>query len=142
MKLMAHLLLCLQVLALFCQNPDEFLRRYITVDERRWNRPARWYTDYLKKGQTITRAYNASLLRRWSEKIKKKRPHLKKILLHQDNARVHTCVVSMDKIMELNFELLQYPPYQPDLALSDFFLIPILKKWLGGQRFTSNKVIA
>ena len=33
------------------------------------------------------------------------------ILFHQDNARVHTCTVSIAEIMELKFELLQHPPY-------------------------------
>ena len=77
-------------------------------------------TDYSEKGQTITGAYYASSLHRLSEEIKKKRPHLKKkkILFHQDNARVHICAVSMAKIMELKFELLENPP---DLAPSDFF---------------------
>ena len=42
---------------------------------------------------------------------------MKKILFHQDNARMHICAISMDKIMELKFELLQHPP---DLAPSDF----------------------
>ena len=68
------------------------------------------YTDYLEKCQTITGAYYASLLHRLSEEIKKKRPHLKKILFHQDNTRVHTCAVSMAQIMELKFELLQHSP--------------------------------
>ena len=90
------------------------------------------YTDYLKKGQSITGAYYVLLLHRLSEKVKKRRPHLKKILFHQDNAHVHTCAVSMDKIMKLKFELLQHPPYPPDLAPSDFFLFPNLKKRLDG----------
>lgn len=98
------------------------------------------YIDYLAKGKTITGEYYSSLLSRLSYEIKAKRPHLKKkkILLHQDNARVHTCTVSMAKIMELKFELLPHPPYSPDLAPSDFFLFPNLKKWLGGQRFMSD----
>ena len=74
------------------------------------------YTDYLEKGQTITGAYYASLLRRSSEEIKKKRPHLKKILFHQNNARVHTCAVSMAKSIEFKFELLQHPLFSPDLT--------------------------
>ena len=45
----------------------------------------------------------------------------------------------MAKIMELKFKLLQHPPY---LAPSDFFCYQTWKKWLGGQRFTSNEVIA
>ena len=105
------------ILALFYRNPDEFLRRYITVDET-WihdytpetkEQSKQWvfegervpkkaktlkssvkvmatvfwdarriiYTDYLKKGQTITGAYYASLLHRLSQEIKEKRTHLK-----------------------------------------------------------------
>ena len=52
-----------------------------------WNARGIIYTDYLEKGQTITGAYNASLLDRLSEEIKTKRSHLKKILFHQNNAR-------------------------------------------------------
>ena len=87
-------------------------------------------TDYLEKGQTITETYYAPLLHRLSEEIKKKRSHLKKIriLFHHDNARVYACTVSMAKMMELKFELSQHPP---DLASSDFFIFPYLKKWLG-----------
>ena len=72
------------------------------------------YTDY----------FYMSLLQGLSEEIKKKRPYLKKkkILFHQENARVHTCALSMAKIMELKFKLLQHPP---DLALSDFFYFQI-----------------
>ena len=75
-----------------------------------WDARGIIYTDYLEKGQTITGAYYASLLHRLSDEIKKKSPYLKKkkILFHQDNARVHTCAVSMTKVMELKFELLQH----------------------------------
>ena len=62
----------------------------------------------------------------------------KKVLFHQDNARVHTCAVAMAKIHELGYKLLPHPPYSPDLAPSDYFLFPNLKKWLGGKRFDSN----
>ena len=49
----------------------------------------------------------------------------------------------MAKIHELHFELVDHPPYSPDLAPSDFFLFPKLKVSLGGQRFSSNdEVIA
>ena len=86
-----------------------------------WDARGIIYTDCLEKGQAIRGAYYASLLHRTSEEIKKKRSHLKKILFHQDNARVHTGAISMAKIMELKFELLQHLPYSLDLAPSDFF---------------------
>jgi histone-lysine N-methyltransferase SETMAR len=96
--------------------------------------------DYLEKGKTITGKYYAALLDQLDNKIKEKRPHLqrKKILLLQDNAPVHTSAITMAKILELRYELLPHPPYSPDLAPSDFFLFPNLKKWLAGKRFSSN----
>ncbi|EFN63457.1 Histone-lysine N-methyltransferase SETMAR, partial [Camponotus floridanus] len=50
----------------------------------------------------------------------------------------HTCMVAMSKLNELKFELLPHPPYSPDLAPSDFFLFPNLKKYLGGKKYKSN----
>ena len=61
------------------------------------------------------------------------------MLFHHDNARVHTCAVAMAKLHELKFELLSHLPYSPDLAPSDFFLFPNMKKWLAEKRFESNE---
>lgn len=97
--------------------------------------------DYLQKGKTITGAYYISLLDKLKAKIAEERPHLqkKKCLFHQDNAPPQTSAVAMAKIHELRFELLDHPPYSPDLAPNDFFLFPKLKVALGGQRFSSNE---
>jgi hypothetical protein len=45
----------------------------------------------------------------------------------------------MGKLRDLHYELLEQPPYSPDLAPSDFFLFPKLKLFLTGQRFSSNQ---
>lgn len=66
----------------------------------------------------------------------------KKVLFHHDNAPVHTCLIAMAKINEFKFELLPNAPYSSDLAPSDYFLFPNLKKWLGGKRFANNRVEA
>ena len=42
---------------------------------------------------------------------------------------------------ELRYELLPHPPYSPDLAPTDYFLFPNLKKWLGRKRFYANDKI-
>ena len=53
-----------------------------------------------------------------------------------------TCV-ACSKIHELHFELLPHAPYSPDLAPSDFFHFPNMKKWLAGNKFDLNaEVIA
>ena len=64
-----------------------------------------------------------------------------KVLFHRDNARVHTCAVSMAKFHELRYELLPNTPNSPDLAPSNYFLFPNVKKWLGGKRFYSDDEI-
>ncbi|GFX77918.1 histonelysine Nmethyltransferase SETMARlike [Trichonephila clavipes] len=73
--------------------------------------------------------------------LAEKQPHLqkKKNLFHQDNTPYHTSSVTMAKIHELWFELLDHPFYSPDLAPSDFLLFHHLKIALGGQRVSSNE---
>jgi len=48
--------------------------------------------------------------------------------------------LAMGKLRDLHYELLEHPPYSPDLAPSDFCLLPKLKLFLAGQRFSSNQV--
>jgi histone-lysine N-methyltransferase SETMAR len=59
----------------------------------------------------------------------------KKIVFHQDNSPAYKSVVAKGKLRDLHYELLEHPPYSPDMALSDFYLFPRLKIFLAGQRF-------
>jgi histone-lysine N-methyltransferase SETMAR len=36
---------------------------------------------------------------------------------------------------------MEHPPFSPDLALSDYYLFPKLKKHLRGRRFSSNEYL-
>jgi len=45
----------------------------------------------------------------------------------------------MGKLRDLHYELLEHPPYSPDLAPSDFSLFPKLKLFLAGHLFSSNQ---
>ena len=86
--------------------------------------------DFLPKRSTITGVYYANLLDQLRTAIRaKRRGNLSKgVLLQQDNARVHTCKVAMDGVERNGYELIPHPAYSPDLAPSDFFLFPNLKK--------------
>ena len=46
---------------------------------------------------------------------------------------------SMTKFNELKYELLEHPPYSPDLAPSDYYLSTNLKPFPNGKRFSSNE---
>ena len=63
------------------------------------------------------------------------------VLLQQDNARVHTCKVAMDAVERNGYELIPHPAYSSDLAPSDFFLFPNLKKDIRGLHFRSDEEV-
>jgi histone-lysine N-methyltransferase SETMAR len=91
-----------------------------------WDAEGILFIDYLEKGKTITGEYYSSLLTklRLHEKIREKRPGFKKkiIIFHQDNAPAHKSVLALGKLRDLHYELLEHPPYSPNLAPSDFYL--------------------
>ena len=63
------------------------------------------------------------------------------VLFHQDNALCHKLIATMAKRHELHLELLQHPPYSPDLAFSDYWLFVDLKRMLQRKRFGSNEEV-
>ena len=92
---------------------------------------------FLPKRSTITGVYYANLLDQLRTAIREKsRGKLPKgVLLQQVNTRVHTCKVAMDAVEGNKYELIPPPAYSPDLAPSDFFLFPNLKKDIRGLHF-------
>ena len=167
----------IECLVMFHINKIDFLRRFITMEEK-WvhhftvetkEQSKQWiqrgesspkeakqfmasvfwdarriiFIYFFQKGRTINGEYYANLLQRLSDEIKIKGPHLakNKWLFHQVNAPVHTSVIPMAKINELKFRLLSHAPYSPDLAPSNYFPFPNLKKLFGGQKFANNKEV-
>ena len=77
-----------------------------------------------------------------NDSLKQKRPELinrKGIVFHHDNARPHTSLVTRQKLLQLEWDVLPHPPYSPDLAPSDYYLFRSLQKFLDGKTFTSNQ---
>ena len=151
------------------RSKDDFLLRLVTVDET-WvhyyepenkaqssvGRPKKFkmqpsagkvkgviMLDFLPKRSTITGVYYANLLDQLRTAIcEKRRGKLSKgVLLQQDNARVHTCKFAMDAVEQNGYELIPHPAYSPDLAPSDFFLFPDLKKDIRGLHFQSDEEV-
>ena len=84
--------------------------------------------------------YYADLMRQLGEKIKETL-HGKLslgVLFHQDNAPAHKSTVAMAAIQECVSQLVEHPPYSPDLAPSDYYLLPKMKKELSGRHFRTD----
>ena len=56
---------------------------------------------------------------------------MKGVLFHQDNAPAHKSVVAIAVVCDC--ELVDHPPYSPDLAPSDYFLSHNMNKTLGWE---------
>ena len=99
--------------------------------------------DFFLKRSTIIGVYYANLLDQLRTAIIEKcRGKLTKgVLLQQDNPRVHTCKVAMYALERNRYELIPHPSYSPDIAPSDFFLFPNLKKDIWGCHFQSEKEV-
>ena len=53
---------------------------------------------------------------------------MKGLLFHKENATAHKSVVTKADVLDCGFELVDHPPHSPDLAPSDYFLFPNMKK--------------
>ncbi|CAH1978130.1 unnamed protein product [Acanthoscelides obtectus] len=65
----------------------------------------------------------------------------RRIILHQDNASSHTAQKTRQYLTEETVELLDHPPYTPDLSPNDFFTFPKIKNRIRGQRFQLEEAI-
>lgn len=108
-----------------------------------WDAEGILMIDYLQRGHTITGSYYAGLIPKLRESIDRKRPGklAHKILFHQDNAPVHKSCIVMAAIQNAGFEILEHPPYSPDLAPSDYHLFPKLKENLRGKKYGDDNEV-
>ena len=70
------------------------------------------------------------------DEIRKKNKK-RRIILHHDNASSHTASQTIEYLKDKNIELMSHCPYSPDLSPNDFFLFPLVKEKMRGQRFSS-----
>jgi len=91
-------------------------------------------------GQTVNSANYCAMLQNEPKPAicrKRRRVLPKKVLLHHDNAHPHTAAATVETVQQLGFELLQHPPYSPDLAPSNYHIFGPLKEamhtWLREQ---------
>jgi len=63
------------------------------------------------------------------------------VLLLHDNVPVHMSAESQDATQQCGFQQLNHPPYSPDLAPSDYFLLQVMKKFLRGKRFSTDEEV-
>jgi histone-lysine N-methyltransferase SETMAR len=108
-----------------------------------WNFQGTLLAYFQKRGENVNSASYYEVLLKLRDAIHRKRPGqlTRGVLLHHDNARPHTAQATQDRLQELQWELLEHPPYSPDLAPSDFHLFSLPKSHLGGKPFSGDEEV-
>ena len=60
-----------------------------------------------------------------------------KVIFQHDNARPHVAKVVKETSEALKWDVLSHPPYSPDIAPSDYYLLQSMAHGLAEQPFTS-----
>ena len=92
------------------------------------------------KGSSVTgKFYRESVLTRLVFFYQKCRPHtgVRGIKLLHDNAPAQKSATVQEYLKESGLDVLDHPPYSPDLSPCDFWLFPRLKEMLAWHRFES-----
>ena len=98
------------------------------------------YTNFVPRGTTVNANYILEVLGKFMKIFKQKRPITAagEWFFHWDNAPVHTAAVVTDWLAARHIQVLEHPPYSPDLAPADFFLFPRVKRELAGLTLTQQ----
>ena len=95
----------------------------------------------VRKGSSVTgKFYRESVLTQLVDFYQKRRPRtgVRGIKLLHDNAPAHKSTTVQEYLKESGLDVLDHPPYSPDLSPCDFLLFPKLKEMLAGHRFESR----
>jgi histone-lysine N-methyltransferase SETMAR len=108
-----------------------------------WDHQGVLLAHFQKRGEDVNSASYFEVLLKPRDAICRKRPGQlgRGVLLHHDNVRPRTAQATQERIQELQWELVEHPPYSPELAPGVCHLFGPLKNHLGGKRFADDEEV-
>ena len=88
------------------------------------------YMHWVPTRQTVNKEYYVEVLREFRKRFRRMRPVLFKSgqwHFHQDNAPVPNSIIVTDYLTNMGIKTVPQPPYSPDLAPCDVWLLPKLR---------------
>ena len=90
-------------------------------------------------GETVNAQYYAAYLQNnLRRSVRLNRPQLQNVIIMHDDATPHKAICVRDLLRRWRWEVLEHPPYSPDLSPCNYDLIPKLKAPLRGHRFRTR----
>ena len=105
-----------------------------------WDMEGVVHMEFLEQGQTVNSERYISTLRALKLRLRRIRRDKDSILQH-DNARPHTSRQTQNALRQLELTTLPHPAYSPDLAPSDYYLFPQLKKYLKRHHYDNDEEV-
>ncbi|CAH1970352.1 unnamed protein product [Acanthoscelides obtectus] len=122
---------------IYCYEPENKLQSAVWMVASFVSKAGHIATIPLNEQRTVTADwYTTICLPKVITELRQINPE-RRIIPHQDNVSSHTAQKTRQYLTEENLELLDHPPYSPDLSPNDFFTFPKIKNRLRGQRFQS-----
>lgn len=103
-----------------------------------WNRHGVIHWELLDRNQSVDRHRYARQLETVSEKLNS----AERVPLLHDNAPPHRARSTAQRADELGFDVLEHPPYSPDLSPTDYHLFRSLSNYLRNKSFGSKADLA
>ena len=106
-----------------------------------WDYKGIVYFELLPSNRTINSVVYVEQLTKLNNAVEEKRPELtnrKDVVFHRDDARLRASLVTRQKLLELDWNVLPHPPYSPDLAPSDYFLFRSLQNSSNSKNFDND----
>jgi histone-lysine N-methyltransferase SETMAR len=102
-----------------------------------WDSQGVLLAHFQKRGENVNSASYCEALSKFQDAIFRKCPGqlARGVLLH------HTARATQGRIQELQWELLEHPPWSPGLAPSDFHLFDMLKQHFSGKHFADDEEV-
>jgi histone-lysine N-methyltransferase SETMAR len=106
-----------------------------------WDRKGVLFVYFLPQGSTINTGVYCDILKKMRCVIQNKWRGMLSwgVVMFHDNARPHTAAATQNLITTFGWEQIDYPPYSPELAPSDFHLLLHLKSFLAGWRIHDDE---
>ncbi|XP_054166865.1 histone-lysine N-methyltransferase SETMAR-like [Oppia nitens] len=109
-----------------------------------WDKTGIIHWELLEVGATITAEVYCQQLTRLRDKLFEKRGSLIRywgVKFQQDNAPSHTAKKTKDLLKKFGWDVVDHPPYSPDIAPSDYYLFRSMRHFLDGKKFKNREEV-
>jgi histone-lysine N-methyltransferase SETMAR len=99
---------------------------------------------FLFPGQTMNASRYCKEIRKIHAKLAQKQPALvnrKGVVLLHDNAKLHTARETKELLKELNYTVLDHPPYSPDLSPTDYNFFFHLELFVRQKKYATSQQV-